>query len=175
MHSNVVRVWSRERQLRMLCFQLHPRPSRLRDARCSGGKMTCCTREQEISSKLHFIHRRNISFKLLDWWLRNFSFRLPHKFCNSPILILTKMLIWNEKGTVNYGDFPCQRQLFPNFCSLEPLLQITGGMKKNYVISGQEWSGRELSREPFIRAVVFYVSRSYINSSFHVLYKPRQE
>ena len=32
--------WSRERLLRMLCFQLHSRPSRPRDARCSGGKMS---------------------------------------------------------------------------------------------------------------------------------------
>ena len=71
--------------------------------------------------------------------------------------------------------FSLPETIVSHFCSLEPLLQITGGMKKNYVISGQEWSGRELSREPFIRAVVFYVSRSYINSSFHVLYKPRQE
>ena len=31
--------WSRERLLRMLRFQLYPRPSRPRDARCSGGKM----------------------------------------------------------------------------------------------------------------------------------------
>ena len=34
--------WSRERLLRLLerllCFQLYPRPSRLRDACCSGGK-----------------------------------------------------------------------------------------------------------------------------------------
>ena len=35
-----VACWSRERLLRMLCFQLYPRPSRPRDARCSGGKMS---------------------------------------------------------------------------------------------------------------------------------------
>ena len=49
--------------------------------------------------------------------------------------------------------FSLPETIVSHFCSLEPLLQITGGMKKNYVISGQEWSGRELSREPFIRAV----------------------
>ena len=32
--------WSLERLLRTLCFQLYPRPSRPRDARCSGGKMS---------------------------------------------------------------------------------------------------------------------------------------
>ena len=32
--------WSRERLLRTLCFHLYPRPSRPRDVRCSGGKMS---------------------------------------------------------------------------------------------------------------------------------------
>ena len=43
--------WHRERLLRMLCFQLYPRPWRPRDGCCSDGKMTCCTKEPEISPK----------------------------------------------------------------------------------------------------------------------------
>ena len=124
---------SRERLLRMLCFQLYPRASRPRDTRCSGGKITCSTREPEISSKLYLIIRWNISFKPLDWSLTNFSSRFPHKFRNSPALILSEMLIWNEKDRVKYGDFPDQ------FCSLEPLLQITRGTKTIYVIIGPVW------------------------------------
>ena len=42
--------------LSMLSFQLYPRPSRPRDTRCSGGKMTCFTKEPKILSKLHLIH-----------------------------------------------------------------------------------------------------------------------
>ena len=76
--------WSRERLLRMLFFELYPRLSRPRDARHSGRKMTCWTREPEISSKLYLIHRRKFSFKPLDWSLTNFWSRFPHKFRNSP-------------------------------------------------------------------------------------------
>ena len=77
--------WSRERLLHMLCFQLYPRPSRLRGARCSGGKMTYCTREPKILSKLHLIHMHpwNISFKPLDWSLTNFSSRFPTSFATA--------------------------------------------------------------------------------------------
>ena len=77
--------WSRERLLRMLCFQLYPRPSRLRDARCSGGKVTCCTRKLKILSKQHLIHMHpwNISFKPLDWSLTNFSSRFPTSFATA--------------------------------------------------------------------------------------------
>ena len=60
----------------------------------------------KISSKLHLIHRWNISFKPLDWSLTNFSAKFPHKFCNSPTLLFTEIIIWNEKDTVKYGDSP---------------------------------------------------------------------
>ena len=60
----------------------------------------------KISSKLHLIHRWNISFKPLDWSLTNFSARFPHKFCNSPTLLFTEIIIWNEKDSVKYGDSP---------------------------------------------------------------------
>ena len=51
-------------------------------------------------------------FKPLDWLLANFSSRFPHRFRNSPALILTEMLIWNEKDRVKYGDFPDQSESF---------------------------------------------------------------
>ena len=123
--------WSRERLLCTLCFQLYSRSSRLRDARCSGGKMTCCTREPKISSKLHLIpmHSWNISFQPLDWSLTNFSSRFLYKFRNSPTIILTEMLIWNEKDNVKYDDFSDQSQSFR-------FSQITRSTKTNYIITG---------------------------------------
>ena len=115
--------------LRMLCFQLYPRPSRLRDARCSGGKVTCCTRKLKILSKQHLIHMHpwNISFKPLDWSLTNVLSRFPHKFRNSATLILNEMLIWKN---VKYGNFLDQSQSFS---------QITLGTKTNYFIIGPVW------------------------------------
>ena len=131
--------WSCERLLHMLCFQLYPRPFRARDAHCSGGKMIYCTREPEISSKLYLIHRWNISFKPLDWSLTNISSMFPHKFRNSPALILTEMLIWNEKdGKICQFSWP--KPIVSLFCSLKPLLQITRANKTNYVIIGPVWS-----------------------------------
>ena len=47
-------------------------------------------------------------FQALDWSLTNFSKRFSQKFRNSPALILTEMLFWNEKDSVRYGDFPDQ-------------------------------------------------------------------
>ena len=64
---------------------------------------------------LHFIHRRNISLNPLDWSLTNFSTRVPHKFLNSLVLILTEMLIWKENDSVKYGDFSVQSQSFRLF------------------------------------------------------------
>ena len=54
--------------------QLLPRPSRLRDARCSGGKMTWYTRGPKFLFKPDLIHMHpwNISFESLDWSLTNF-------------------------------------------------------------------------------------------------------
>ena len=98
-----------------------------------------CTREPEISSKPHLIHRRNISFKPLDWSLTNFSSRFPQtKVSQHPhTVILTEMLIWNEKDSVKYGDFPDQYQLF-QFLRARPL-QITRGTKTNYKIIEPVW------------------------------------
>ena len=56
----------------MLCFQLYPRPSRTRDARYSVREMTCCTREPEISSRLHLIHRLNQSIDRSRTFQRGF-------------------------------------------------------------------------------------------------------
>ena len=99
-----------------------------------------CTREPEISSKPHLIHRRNISFKPLDWSLTNFSSRFPQtKVSQHPhTVILTEMLIWNEKDSVKYGDFPDQYQLF-RFLRARLLLQITRGTKTNYNIIEPVW------------------------------------
>ena len=70
--------------------------------------------------------------------------RFPHKFLNSLILNLTEMLIWKENDSVKYGDFPDQRQSFRFFArSLAP----------KQTTSSLDWSGRGLSREPFIPAV----------------------
>ena len=108
--------------------------------RCNGGKNTFCTREPEISSKLHLTHRRNISFKPLDWSPTNFSSRFPQtKVSQHPhTVILTEMLIWKEKDSVKCGDFPDQYQLF-RFLRARLLLQITRGTKTNYNIIEPVW------------------------------------
>ena len=127
-------------------FQLHTRPSRPRDARCIGGKMTCFTREPEVSSifSTSSIARTSFSIHLTDWSLTNFSMRFPHKFLNSLTLNLTEMLIWKENNSVKYGDFPDQSQSFRFFGSL-------ARTKTNYVIIGLVC--RRLRCEPFIPAV----------------------
>ena len=56
-------------------------------------------------------------FKPLDLSLKNFSSRFPHKFHNSLVQILTRMLIWNEKDSVEFDDFPDQSQSFRFACS----------------------------------------------------------
>ena len=127
--------WSRERLLRVLWFLLYPRPWRLRGARCSGGKMTCCRRQAKILSKLHIIHMHpwNIAFKPLDWSLTNFSSRFPRKFRNSPTLILNEMLIWNEK---EFKIWPFSRSkpivsLFANYASHNKLRYHWTGLAVN--------------------------------------------
>ena len=62
--------------------------------------------------KLHLIHPWNISVKPLNWLLMNFWKRFLHKFCNSPTLILTNMLICNERESVKYGDYPDRSKWF---------------------------------------------------------------
>ena len=79
----------------MLGFQLYPRPSRPKHGRCSGKHL--------------FQTTRLIADELL------ISSRFPHKFRNDPALILTEMLIWNEKDSVKYGEFTDQTQLFRFF------------------------------------------------------------
>ena len=126
-----------------LIFQLHTRPSRPRDARCIGGKMTCFTREPEVSSifSTSSIAGTSLLIHSTDWSLTNFSTRFPHKFLNSLALNLTEMLIWKENDSVKYSDFPDQSQSLRFFaCSLKT--------KTNYVIIGHG-----LSRERFIPAV----------------------
>lgn len=163
--------WSCERSLRMLHFQLlYPRlpppgfhklralgslqfflKNSLWNVRCSDGKMTCCTRETEILSTLHLIQYWNISFKQLYWSLTSFSSRFPHKFCNSPALILTETLIWNEKDRVKYGDFPDQSQ---SFCILDHSSHRCKLHKApKQTMSSLDWSGPKLSHEPFIWVV----------------------
>jgi len=79
------------------------------------------------------MHPWNISIKPLDWSLTNFSSRFPRKFRNSPALILTEMLIWNEKDSVKYGDYPDHpSQSFRYFARSQ-------GTKKNYIIIGPVW------------------------------------
>ena len=111
--------WSSEWLLHMLCFQLHTRPSRPRDARCIGGKMTCFTREPEVSSifSTSSIAGTSLLIHSTDWSLTNFSMRFPHKFLNSLTLNLTEMLIWKENDSVKYGDFPDQSQSFRFFAA----------------------------------------------------------
>ena len=112
---------------------------------------TCCccffnNLYAKISSKLHLIHRWNISFKPLDWSLTNFSARFPHKFCNSPTLLFTEIIIWNEKDTVKYGDFPDRSLARSSRC-----WKLRWGTKKT--TSSLDRSGRQLiSCEP-IQAV----------------------
>ena len=139
----------------MLCFQLYTRPSWPRDARCIGGKMTCFTREPEISSifSTSSIARTSLLIHSTDWSLTNFSMRFPYKFLYSLTLNLTEMLIWKENDGVKYGDFPDQRQSFRFFARSLASKQTTSSL---------DWSGRGLSREPFIPAVrVLCKPRSY--------------
>ena len=95
---------------------------------------------QGISSKLHLIHRRNISFKPLDWSRTNFSSRFPHKFRNSPASILTKMLNWKEKDSIKYGDIPDPSQTPLCFArSSQCCKSSTRRTKTNSVIIGPVW------------------------------------
>ena len=121
-------------------------PSRPRDAPCIGGKMTCCPREPEISSifSTSSIAGTSLLIHSPDWSLMNFSARFPHKFLKSLALNLTEMPIWKENDGVKYGDFPGHSQSFRFFVrSLAP----------KQTTSSLDWSGRGLSREPFIPAV----------------------
>ena len=149
MHSKVVRgvlePWAITARARLNHTpDLHGQATRF-------GKMTCCTTEPAISSKLHLIHLWNISFKRLDWSLTNFSSKFPHKFRNSTALILTEMLIWNEKDSVKYGDFPDQSQSFRFFARSRQCSKLRKAPKQT--TSSLDWSGRELSPELFIRTV----------------------
>ena len=148
----------------MLYFQLYTRPSWPRDARCIGGKMTCFTREPEISSifSTSSIAGTSLLIHSTDWSLTNFSTRFPHNFLNSLALNLTEMLIWKENDSVKYGDFPDQRQSFRFFArSLAP----------KQTTSSLDWSGRGLSRESFIPAVrVLGKPHSY--KWFHCCFSP---
>ena len=151
----------------MLCFQLYPRPSRLRDARCSGGKMTWYTRGPKFLFKPDLIHMHpwNISFESLDWSLTNFfhpSFATTQPRPQgafpwlsgksalgtklNPTLILIEMLIWNEKDNVKFGDFPVQGQSFRFRKLCQVPKQTTSSLDRSAV-------GCEVSLEPFIPAV----------------------
>ena len=159
MHSNVVRgvlkPWANAARTQLnLTPDIHGRATRF------GGKMTCCTREPAISSKLHLIHLWNISFKRPDWSLTNFSSRFPRKFHNSPALILTEMLIWNEKGSVKYGDIPDQSQSFRTFARSSHCCKLRKAPKQT--TSSLDRFGHELIPELFIRTVrVLCKSYSY--------------
>ena len=134
----------------MLCFQLYTRPSWPRDARCIGGKMTCFTREPEISSifSTSSIPGTSLSIHSTDWSLTNFSTRFPHKFLNSLALNLTEMLIWKENDSVKCGDFLDQSQSFRFFAR---------SLERTKTTSSLDSSGRGLSREPFVPAAAVRV------------------
>lgn len=119
-HRLSAACWTRERLLHMLAhalFSIIYQTFRPKDERCIGGKMTCCTREPEISSIFSTSSIAGISpFNPLDWSLTNsFSTSFPHKFHKSLVLILTEMLIWKEHDGRKYGDFSVQSQSFRFF------------------------------------------------------------
>ena len=92
--------------------------------------------------------------------------RWSGKFRNSPALILTEMLFWNEKDSVRYGDFPDQ--------SLNRfVLKIIANYTRHQNTLRHHWTG--LQREPLkpwtpYQQFASYASRSGINRSFGVLY-----
>ena len=177
--------WSGEWPLRILCFQLlYPRPpppgfhkfralgslqfflkQSLWNVHCSDAKMTCCTRETELLSTIDLIQHWNISFKPIDWSLTSFSSRFLHKFRNSPALILTETLIWNEKDRVKYGDFPDQSQSFRILAHSSHRCKLHKAPKPTMSTLDSR-SGRKPSREPFIW-VVCVLCKSYSYKWFH--------
>ena len=100
------------------------------------------------------------------YWLiaTSFSSRFLHKFRNSPALILTETLIWNEKDRVKYGDFPDQSQSFRILAHSSHRCKLHKAPKPT--MSTLDWSGRKPSREPFIW-VVCVLCKSYSYKWFH--------
>ena len=94
---------------------------------------------------LHLIHRRNISFNPLDWLIADELFdEVSAQVSQQPSSKLDRNVNWKENDSVKYGDFPDQSQSFRFFArSLAP----------KQTTSSLDWSGRGLSREPFIPAV----------------------
>ena len=128
----------------MLCFQLYPRPSRPKHGSCSGKHL--------------FQTTRLIADKLL------ISSRFPHKFRNNPALILTEMLIWNEKDSVNMANLLTK----PNCFAFLPDRAIATNYTRHQLTntSSLDRSGHELRREPFIR-VVRVLCRLHSYKRFH--------
>ena len=122
-----------------LCFQLYTRHWRENDLL-----------HERAGNFVRFLHlmtsiaRTSLLIHSTDWSLTNFSTRFPYKFPSSLTRNLTEMLIWKENDSVKYGDFPDQSQSFRFFARALAPKQTTLSL---------DWSGRGLSRKPFIPAV----------------------
>ena len=113
----------------MLCFQLYPcRPSRTRDARCSVGEITCCTREPEISSELHLILRL-----FADELFSEVSAQVSQQ----PNTNLDRNINLKRKRS----------QSFRIFARSSHCRKLREALKQT--TSSLDGTGRELSREPF--------------------------
>ena len=130
----------------MPCFQLYPRPSRSRDARCSGGKMTCCTRESEISSQLYLIHRWNISLQTTRLIADKLFVEVSAQVSQQPSAYLDRNANLNQKKRVKYGDFPDKNQSFRFFVRSSHCCKLHEAPKQP--TSSMNRSCRVLSREP---------------------------
>ena len=146
MCSNVVSgllmfsCWSRERLLRMLCFWLYSRPSRPRDARCSGGKWPAAreSRKFPLNSTSSTAGTSLQTTRMIANELFN---EVSAQVSQQP----NTTLDWN----INLKrKWQCKIWLFswPKPVSLEPLLKITRGTKKTTSLLDRY--GRELSCEP---------------------------
>ena len=99
----------------------------------------------KISSKLHLIHRWNISFKPLDWSLDELFSEVSAHVFQQPNTTLDRNNNLKRKRQCKIWRFS-----WPRPGSLEPLLKITRGTKKT--TSSLDRPGRQLSCEP-IQAV----------------------
>ena len=95
----------------------------------------------KISSKLHLIHRWNISFKPLDWSLDELFSEVSAQVLQQPNTTLDRNNNLKRKRQCKIWRFS-----WPRLGSLEPLLKITRGTKKT--TSSLDRSGRQLSCEP---------------------------
>ena len=146
MCSNVVSgllmfsCWSRERLLRMLCFWLSSRPSRPRDARCSGGKWPAARESRKFPLN-------STSFTA------GTSLQTTRMIANELFNEVSAQVSQQPNTTLEWNinlkrKWQCKIWLFswPKPVSREPLLKITRGTKKTTSLLDRY--GRELSCEP---------------------------